>query len=190
MGQLHTKQCSKCKETKDLTEFGKRKRSKDGLQAWCKICTAEYGRTPDQRAKAKARYDADPLTNNVKSKAYYSKHKDKCKAQQKEYRQRKAAEMRERNVMKRAQRKQAIPDFVRDCPQEKKRLIQIYKLRAVMSDVTGIRYEVDHMWPLDDGGPHWSGNLQIITQEENRSKSATVIPEIKQSVQDMLNQLN
>ena len=35
---MTTKQCSKCKETKDIKEFNKRKSSKDGLTARCGDC--------------------------------------------------------------------------------------------------------------------------------------------------------
>lgn len=30
--------CKNCGESKEYNEFHKRKKSKDGLQAWCKIC--------------------------------------------------------------------------------------------------------------------------------------------------------
>ena len=37
-----TKQCSRCKYSKNRLEFSLAKRSKDGLQAWCKSCDAAY----------------------------------------------------------------------------------------------------------------------------------------------------
>jgi hypothetical protein len=39
-----TKICSKCKETKNVTEFHKNKARKDGLEAYCKICACEQKR--------------------------------------------------------------------------------------------------------------------------------------------------
>lgn len=36
------KRCSKCGETKPLSEFHQRKKSKDGRQAVCKVCTRVY----------------------------------------------------------------------------------------------------------------------------------------------------
>ena len=43
MGALKpTKQCSRCKYSKNRPEFSLAKRSKDGLQAWCKSCDAAY----------------------------------------------------------------------------------------------------------------------------------------------------
>lgn len=35
------KKCTKCKETKCTTDFVKRKRNKDGLDSWCKLCNGE-----------------------------------------------------------------------------------------------------------------------------------------------------
>ena len=36
-----TKQCSKCKQIKKLTEFSKKKSTGDGFQCWCKACVAD-----------------------------------------------------------------------------------------------------------------------------------------------------
>jgi hypothetical protein len=36
------KDCSKCKATKKVTEFSKRKQSSDGLEYWCKTCKSNY----------------------------------------------------------------------------------------------------------------------------------------------------
>ncbi|MBO6805898.1 hypothetical protein [Thalassospira sp.] len=38
------KTCSKCSEEKPAVEFGLRRRSPDGLQAWCRDCRREYQR--------------------------------------------------------------------------------------------------------------------------------------------------
>jgi hypothetical protein len=51
------------------------------------------------------------------------------------------------------------PTFLRGCTVEKKRILDIYKLRELISKATGIVHHVDHMWPLAKGGPEWSGNL-------------------------------
>jgi len=47
------KVCSKCKETKDLNEFGKDRRAKDGLRYQCKTCANEATR---QRPRKKAEF--------------------------------------------------------------------------------------------------------------------------------------
>lgn len=36
------KTCNRCKQSKELSEFGKNKRRKDGLQSYCKQCNRIY----------------------------------------------------------------------------------------------------------------------------------------------------
>ena len=43
-----------------------------------------------------------------------------------------------------------------------------------LTEETGIKHEVDHIWPLSKGGPHLPWNLQVLTKEENRTKGAKV----------------
>jgi hypothetical protein len=46
----------------------------------------------------------------------------------------------------------------------------------------GIKRNVDHMWPLIDGGPHWSGNLEVLTATENKSKWTYSCPKLKKQI--------
>lgn len=55
--------CSSCHEEKPATEFGLRRRSPDGLQAWCRDCRREYQRVyaqkfrnPERHRRAQHRY--------------------------------------------------------------------------------------------------------------------------------------
>lgn len=41
---MNTKICSKCKIEKTVDCFRKEKRTKNGLQAQCKMCKKQYGR--------------------------------------------------------------------------------------------------------------------------------------------------
>ena len=54
---------------------------------------------------------------------------------------------------------------------------ELYVLRSVMSQESGIVYQVDHIVPLSIGGAHHQDNLQIITKEENSLKSDIWNPE-------------
>lgn len=45
-----------------------------------------------------------------------------------------------------------------------------YKEARRLTEETGIKHEVDHIWPLSRGGPHLPWNLRVITAEENRKK--------------------
>ena len=71
------KQCTKCKETKELSEFNAYKRNKtDGKRAQCKTCT---------KAAGKKRYYENG--GREKDKQNYFKNRDKRIAQMKEHRE-------------------------------------------------------------------------------------------------------
>jgi len=61
-GKTKTKRCSKCKESKPLTEFNKSRGSSDGLHNYCRKCCrvherewrAKHGNTPEYRARCSA----------------------------------------------------------------------------------------------------------------------------------------
>ena len=117
-----------------------------------------------------------------KDNEYREANKEKVLARHKVYYESNKEKSAERKAKRRALKSKQIPVHLRECPHEKKRLVQIYKLRKIISEATGVQHHVDHMWPLADGGPHWSGNLQIIPAEENMSKHASVCEETKTTI--------
>lgn len=66
-----TKQCPTCKEFKPETGFSRNKRSKDGLQTYCKPCAAAMVRahkaTPEGREKLRKRRRAEQGTASYKA---------------------------------------------------------------------------------------------------------------------------
>ena len=126
--------------------------------AWSKEKKAAYQKTWAKANKEKIA---------AKDRAYYEANREKIAA---------------RDARRRALKRKQIPVHLRDCPHEKQRLVEIYKLRNILSEATGVQHHVDHMWPLFDGGPHWSGNLQVIPAEENLSKNASVCEETKATI--------
>jgi len=73
-------------------------------------------------------------------------------------------------------------------PRRKDRINKIYKLQNLLTKATGVEYHVDHIWPLSKGGPHWSGNLQIITAEENLGKGDKFCEETARVIQESLDE--
>jgi len=120
--------------------------------------------------------------NKEKLAAYYEANKADRVAQQKVYYQANKNMSRARVAKRRALKLKQVPIHLRDCPQEKQRLMQTYILSSMLSKATGVQHHVDHMWPLSDGGPHWSGNLQVITAYENNSKHASVCEATKSTI--------
>lgn len=152
-----------------------------------------------QRSKLSAESRADELKEyrkkyhlankdkvSERSKKWRAANHEKDLANSKEWRKANRAHSNALSSRRRARRRNAIPPALRNCPIENKRLIDIVKLRDVVTIVTGIEHHVDHMWPLDADGPHWSGNLQIITAEENLRKGAKVDPQIKEAIKHSL----
>ncbi len=129
-------------------------------------------------AKDKAYREANKEKIAAKNKVYRQANKEKRKAYLEANKEKAIAA----NAKRRALKLKQIPVHLRDCPHEKKRLVEIYKLRSILSEATGVQHHVDHMWPLSDGGPHWSGNLQVIPAEENLSKHASVCEETRATI--------
>ena len=65
------KQCTKCKTTKQLTDFSKHPQSSDGRQPWCKACCSEHRQhrllDPEYRAQ-RSREIRDYHRSNLESR--------------------------------------------------------------------------------------------------------------------------
>jgi hypothetical protein len=132
--------------------------------------------------RRKAYYEANKEKILEREKAYREANKDKIKA----YKEANRGRYNEIYSRRRARKRKAIPKFLRNCEVERKRIRDIFKLRQVISEATGIEHHVDHMWPLSKGGPHWSGNLQILTATENMNKNASVCKLTKKNIKASL----
>ena len=174
-----TKVCSKCKEEKPRSEFHKKREAKDGLQSQCKNC----------RNQCRKQYDKQYYQENKeKIKQYYQENREKLLDYFKQHYKENKEKYVEKRAKRRALTKDAIPEALIDCSVEKERLLQIYKLRDLLTKATGVEYHIDHIWPLAKGGPHWSGNLQVITAEENLSKHASFCEDTARVIQESLNE--
>lgn len=147
-----------CGEVKGVSLFNKRRRSSDGLHSECKSC----------------------------SKAYYEANKEAIREQQKAYRKANRPLRNENDAAREVRKRKNTPKFISDCPVDKKRRVFAYNLAKLLTETTGVEHHVDHMWPISDGGPHWSGNLQVIPAVDNLSKNATVDVEIKKTIKEGL----
>ena len=78
-----TKTCTKCGETKGVSEFHKNKAGKYGVSPWCKVCMAQhqakYRAKPEVKEAARqhqAKYRAKPEVKEAASQ-YYTKYRAK-----------------------------------------------------------------------------------------------------------------
>ena len=141
-----------------------------------------YANQERMLAKRKAYVEANKEEVYAQKKAYYYANKKEILAKQRSYNEANKEAVIARNAKHRARKRKLIPIHLRDCSHEKQRILQTYKLSSIMSVATGVQHHVDHMWPLNDGGPHWSGNLQILTAYDNISKSASVCEDTKATI--------
>ena len=175
------------KEKKAAYDKGRKAYRKAYREAY-KEEIAAYNKAYYQANKEKiaAYYKVYNATNKDKRrtnhKAYKEANKAAIVAQRKGYYQANKNIYRACDSKRRALKLKQIPIHLRDCSHEKQRILQTYKLRSILSEATGVQHHVDHMWPLSDGGPHWSGNLQVITAYENNSKHASVCEATKSTI--------
>lgn len=79
--------CSKCEIEKDLSEFCKNKKAKDGYRAQCKKCVKEYYNKDKERIllKYKEYYENNKDEIKIKQKRYWENNKDRLNSQKREY---------------------------------------------------------------------------------------------------------
>ena len=87
------KRCTKCRQIKELSEFGKQKASKDGHRHMCKLCIKSNEKKyrdrnlPIVKARKKAWYLANKNKILAARKIYWENNKDVVSARNKSYQQ-------------------------------------------------------------------------------------------------------
>ncbi len=120
--------------------------------------------------------------NKEKRQEYHQNNKDHRNKLNSGWRKNNPALVLQHKAKRRAVKKRAIPAWLRNCPVEKRRVYTVYLLSRLLAKADGIERHVDHMVPLSDGGAHWSGNLQILTKEQNLEKGAYSCPKLKKQM--------
>ena len=153
------KKCTKCDEVKGLDGFHKDNSRRDGLSNKCKSCEKEY---------------------HQENKGPIADRKNKYRQEKKEYIKEYARNWRGENLDKvnantakrRARKNNATPPWL---TQEQDLEIKlIYNRAKELEDMDGVKRHVDHIVPLKGKGVrglHVPWNLQILTAEQNTSKS-------------------
>ena len=138
------------------------------------------------RAYSKVYYWVNKESRTATIKVYREANKEKIAANKRAWREANADKVNADNSRRKALRLKLIPKHLKNCPVEKQRVLDIFKLCRLISMATGVKHHVDHMWPVSNGGPEWSGNMQIITAHENQTKHASVDLELKHNIQQSL----
>jgi len=84
---MSTKTCTKCGVEKDVSEFGKNKCRKDGLQEWCKSCRKEHYESNREEiiAKVKRHYQANHEERLAYANDYHKANRDEILPKRRRY---------------------------------------------------------------------------------------------------------
>ena len=143
------KTCSKCNETKAVSDFNKASANKDGLQYHCKVCHKLARKPKEHISRIKSEWD---VANREHINSYKREEYGRIPGQQAAFDVRKRGELSD------------IYDML---------LCNEFYLEARrLTKETGILHEVDHIKPIAAGGLHCQTNLQVLTKEENMKKGS------------------
>lgn len=154
--------CGTCGILKDFSNYYM---YKDQYKRTCKQCYSDYGKqykTENKdacKARSRSQYQRSKERLKPVRKAYYEKNKEAYLANW---------------ARRHAQKLHATVAWA-----DLAAIKAVYKLSAQMTEATGILHHVDHIIPLQNElvcGLHVETNLQVITAEENRTKSNSFEP--------------
>lgn len=161
-----TKLCSKCKENKGLYDFGRQTRSKDGLHAWCNPCKKSYN---------SAWFKENRKSENERLRDLYEETRAEKIAKNKIWQKSNPGAMAAITAKRRSKKKSAAPKWL--TTENLKDIKSFYEKASLLTLLTGIKHEVDHIVPLQGrsvSGLHVPWNLQILTKSDNLSKGNTL----------------
>ena len=162
-----TKTCTHCMAAKPIDRFSER-------QAWCKDCINSYSKQHYQRraghVKAlKVAYRAANKEKVSKSNAdWRARNLDKQRDYIRAYRQAKRGKINSLEARRHAAKLRATPQWA-----NLKQIEVIYTKAKRISQETGVRQSVDHIYPLRGkyvSGLHVPENLRIIPLVDNCKK--------------------
>jgi len=140
----------------------------------CKDDHRKYHELQQKKIKNDEQYAKQhKLRRKIASRKYYNKNRDKYLEYGKKYHKenpeiRRAQVLRRRALIKTATLPDTDPLAIR----------KIELRRQKMQKETGVKYETDHIIPLDIGGAHHQDNIRIITDKENKEKGTEYYPEL------------
>lgn len=177
--ELHRKSCLK-RITRILADPESRKRVRDREN---ELHHANPDRKNKKRIADKLRHERlyeneeHRLKITLKSKKHYQtvkdnpEYKEQTKLRGRKWCSENRVKTRSKCARRRASRKSATPSWLDQ--QMIASISQFYWMANALSRVTGIKYEVDHVVPLNGQfvcGLHVPWNLQLLTETENRAK--------------------
>lgn len=150
------KTCTKCKQLKGLGCFPMQSSNKDGRHTHCKSCRSAYYSSIYNSEKRKEKYLSNHAQEKQNRREYYRQNTGAYFVNK--------ARRRARLLQATPKWYDAFDDFV---------LSEAYDLCKLRESITGTKWEVDHVVPLQGktvSGLHWHKNWEVIPRYNNRSK--------------------
>lgn len=173
---LTVKFCTKCKNTKPVSEFYLSPITSDGYYGPCKSCQYEYARVYGQREEVRQR-KRDWLKTEA-GQLSLARNRELDPERGRKYRERNRTYLNSKESMRRGEKLKATPKWFKS---EKHYVEFIFQVAKELSISIGIVYHVDHIVPLKSElvcGLHTLANLQILPEKINKSKSNRYWPDM------------
>ena len=162
--------CPQCKIEKSLSDYHRRTERVHGVHSYCKPCRLTYNRER-LATNASAKEKSLQLTRD-----WRVEHPDKVKAAVSAWQHNNLEKCRASDSRRKARKIQATPSWANEFF-----IDEIYDLARRRSEMTGFRWNVDHVVPLRSKrvcGLHVDNNLQVITAQENTRKGNRYWPQM------------
>lgn len=164
------KTCTKCEQTKSVSDFAKRSRNKDGLESQCKDCSNARKRDWNSRNKNlvsemnRRSYKKNPELFKRHAQKWVNNNRARAYEVRSNYRSRNKKLVAFWSGARRARVQQS-----RDYLISKKFIRKLYASSCVYCG-SRLNIEADHVVPIVKGGAHSEGNLVAACRACNRSK--------------------
>jgi hypothetical protein len=164
------KRCSSCKAAKSLAAFNASKITWDGKCHKCADCAAGFLRVwRENNPDAFSRWHAENRDHRSRyNLEWREQNKEHLKRSIAAWAKANAVRVAAKNARRMAAKFNATPRWA-----DENAIRSIYAEAARLTRETGIRHEVDHIYPLQGKfvcGLHCEANLQILTKTENIRK--------------------
>ena len=188
-----TKRCPKCNEYKTLNNFYKNKSRKDGLSAYCKICTNQlniqthnknkehYKKYQKQWKAANREYvnsrdkkyrEEHPEIEFKKQKKYRETHKEQLYEKGKKYRETHRDYFKVKYKERKNNIKSTNDGSITQALLEELLLLQDNKCTYCGCKLTPDNKHMDHIIPISRGGTHTADNIHYVCKGCNQSKGS------------------
>lgn len=177
MDILPQKRCTKCGETKPLTEFHKDTKRKDGLHPWCGQCKRSYAynyvRDPAFKQKNRDRRAANLDRAREYSRNWHKAHKTESREIQRKWRQTPNGKRYalHHSYLRRAQTKTGDVTTAQLRELSERQAHCAYCKRKFTAKLLAT---IDHVIPVSKGGLHTISNIVLACKSCNSRKNGTI----------------